>query len=142
MSGACWFVIDIMFALNSRVYFEYGEGTQFYWLLGMYSLVTFIMLVHMLNMLIAIMGDTFARRIEVSNEIMTHNHLKFVMDNFYLINFVFTNTNDVRYILSAFYAPEMEDSEDKTLLKDIASTKEDVAFVKEEILKLSKKVQK
>ena len=46
----------------------------------------------MLNMLIAIMANTFQEKQEVAKEIMIRHHLTFVMDNFHLLKTVFTDT--------------------------------------------------
>jgi hypothetical protein len=37
-----------------------------YWLFGLFIILTFFMLIHMLNMLIAIMGETFSKNNEVA----------------------------------------------------------------------------
>ena len=48
-----------------------------------------IVVLHLLNMLIAIMGNTFAERTEVGDLIMTKDHLRFVMDNWELRKIAF-----------------------------------------------------
>jgi len=67
------------------IYQEFGsgegtnEGIERVFLL----LSTFIVLVHMMNMLIAIMGTTFERNREVEVQLITKGKLKFVVDNWW-----------------------------------------------------------
>jgi hypothetical protein len=42
---------------------------------------------------------------------MLKNHLKFIMHNYHLLSFAFKDIKKVRYIITAFYAPEIENSE-------------------------------
>jgi len=53
-------------------------------------------------MIIAIMGNTFAERNEVSSQILVRDHLRFVMDNWYLMNFAFKDKKKVQHIVTAF----------------------------------------
>ena len=62
-------------------------------------------------MLIAIMGNTFSERSEVAQQIMTRDHLKFVMDNYHLMNFAIKNVKRVKYIVTAFSATEIDSSD-------------------------------
>lgn len=58
----------------------------------------------MLNMLIAIMGNTFAERSLYAEEIKLKDHLNFVMTNWHLKKYAFgNNIHQVRYIVTAFY---------------------------------------
>lgn len=57
----------------------------------MYFVSTFLIITHFLNMLIAIMGNTFGERGEVQSQIMTRDHLRFVMDNFHLLPLAIRN---------------------------------------------------
>jgi hypothetical protein len=61
------------------------------------------MLIHLLNMLIAIMGNTFAERSLVAEEIKLKDHLVFVMDNWHLLNYAFSDMNNAKFIIAAFY---------------------------------------
>ena len=53
-------------------------------------------------MLIAIMGDTFAKNNEVQNQIKIKDHLGFVLDNWYLNEIQKEKTMQIKYIMSAF----------------------------------------
>lgn len=64
---AAWFVIDSFILGNTdRAPFTLGDGSQDTWLSVLFILAVFIMLLHLLNMLIAIMGNTFAERSSVA----------------------------------------------------------------------------
>ena len=55
-------------------------------------------------MLIAIMGNTFAERREVGPQVMVKDHLRFVMDNWLLMNIAFMDKARIKYIITAFTA--------------------------------------
>ena len=63
----------------------------------------------MLNMLIAIMGNTFSQRNEVADQIKMKDHLGFVIDNWYLMSYALGDTKQIKYIITAFHANEEED---------------------------------
>ena len=60
------------------------------------------MVFHLMNMLIAIMADTFAARTEISQEIRIRDHLKFVLKNMYLSDMAFENKDKLKFIVIAF----------------------------------------
>jgi hypothetical protein len=72
---------------------ETGEGDDNYikgnnpssqiilWVL--FILLTFTVCIHLLNMLIAIMGETFTENNEVAEQNRIREHLRFVMDHWY-----------------------------------------------------------
>lgn len=65
------------------------------------------MLIHLLNMLIAIMGQTFGDRAAVGEQIRVKDNLHFVMDNWHLMDFALGyKTDQVKYIMAAFSATE------------------------------------
>ena len=70
-AGAVWYVCDIMFGNYDRRAYSAGVASQANYLLFLFVVSSFTMLIHLMNMLIAIMGDSFARRTEVAQEIMT-----------------------------------------------------------------------
>jgi hypothetical protein len=74
-----------------------------------------LMLIHLLNMLVAIMGNTFAERSLVAEEIKLKDHLVFVMDNWHLLNRAFDNIQDARFIIAAFYN-KMDHDSDKEIV--------------------------
>ena len=85
----------------------------------LFILASFSMIIHMLNMLIAIMGNTFGERTEVSNLIQVRDHLKFVMDNWHLNDAVFDQKYKIKYIITAFNQEEdQQEHEAITELRD------------------------
>jgi hypothetical protein len=67
--------------------FRYGLASQLNYLLILNISGQFFLVILMLNMLIAIMGNTFGKRREVAEQVNIMDHLAFVMDNFYLKDF-------------------------------------------------------
>ena len=62
--------------------FDIGEtphNKKSLWII--YTVTTFTLLVHMMNMLIAIMSETFAKNREFSDQITLKSKLTFVIDN-------------------------------------------------------------
>ena len=88
------------------------------------------MLIHMLNLLIAIMGDTFAQRTPISKEIMIQNHLKFIIDNFHLMSLSFTDISKVKYVMCAFYSQvDNKDEAQAFTQRDVKLMKDDLSTV-------------
>ena len=81
--------------------------------------------IYLLNMLIAIMSNTFNERTAVADQIRTREHLNFVLDNWYLSNFIFRNEyeNNLRYVVTALFkeSQEQENKDLRTLKKEIRS---------------------
>lgn len=53
-------------------------------------------------MLIAIMGSTFASRKIVAEEIKIKDHLRFLLDNWHLMDHALKDKSQVTYIMAAF----------------------------------------
>ena len=64
------------------------------------------MIIHLLNMLIAIMGNTFAERSDIKVQIRMKNRLRFVITNWYLSDLAFTDKDKLKYIVTAFTATD------------------------------------
>ena len=84
----------------------YRVGYDRYFAMLMFLLATFIICVVFMNMLIAIMGDTFARRNEVIEQVRIKDHLSFVIDNWYLKGISLGDVNQVNYIITAFHSKD------------------------------------
>lgn len=65
-----------------------------------------VIILHFLNMLIAIMGNTFGERTEVGAQIMVRDHLRFVMDNWMLLGVAFPDKSNINYIIAAMSASD------------------------------------
>lgn len=68
----------------------------------LYFFCTFLMLIHLTNMLIAIMGETFSNRREVTEQIKMKDQLRFVMDNWHWKDHTFKDIKKYKYIIAAF----------------------------------------
>ena len=69
---------------DGRDAFWLGNQENEYILVLLFVVTAFIMIVHMLNMLIAIMGNTYIERSPVAKYIRIRDHLRFVMENWHL----------------------------------------------------------
>jgi len=97
--------------------FELGEGSQKYILYLLHILSAFIIQIHMLNMLIAIMGDIFSKRSEEITKIYYRDHLGFVLDNWHLVWRAFgEDIKDVKYFVAAL---AVNDSDGQELIQDV-----------------------
>ena len=106
-AGAWWYTYDIVLGGADHGNFDIGDNSsQTNTLYTLYTISTFIMLIHLTNMLIAIMGETFGDRRAVADEIKIKDHLKFVMDNWHLSDMTFKNKEKIKYIITAFHLSE------------------------------------
>jgi len=64
--------------------FKKGDETQGVWLWLYFVIASFVILVHLMNMLIAVMGETFSSNNEVKDRLKTQSHLRFVVDNLWM----------------------------------------------------------
>ena len=81
--------------------FSLGKGSQSTLLTIMFSITTFIIMLHLLNMLIAVMGNTFNERAGIALELKYRNHLKIVRTKWYLIDSRFAHLRNTRYLIAA-----------------------------------------
>jgi hypothetical protein len=108
----------IVGATDTRA-FTAGEGSQYWYLTILWMLSSVLIIVHLLNMLIAIMGNTFSERAEVGSQIMSRDHLRFVIDNWILMDVAFKDKKLLKYIICAFQANDDDDKQEiLTELKD------------------------
>ena len=69
-----------------------------------------ILFIVFLNMLVAIMGNTFSTRIQILDESIIHEHLLFVVDNWHLLRIAFfLDVRSVKYIITAFLKEDDDD---------------------------------
>lgn len=92
----------------------------------LYLFGVFIFSLHLMNMLIAIMGNTYAIRNEVVNEVKYADHLSFVLDNWFLLPFAFKNISKFKYIVAGVPIAHSEDNDEQfmELKKDIVELKD------------------
>ena len=117
--GAMWFMYEILIGSSSTIPFTMGNASQNYILKGLYIVSTFVLLIHLLNMLIAIMGGTYSDRSEIANQIKVRDHLAFVIDNWNLIDKVFKDKQQIKYIVTAFNASaDLEQDEEEPTVEN------------------------
>ena len=75
------------------------------------------MIIHLLNMLIAIMGETFCKCKEIGHLVKIQDHLGFVIDNWYLSPISIPDKEKLVFIVTAFLVNQ--ESDDTETLKDI-----------------------
>ena len=83
--------------------FIYGLRNESYYgfFYFLFVLSTFMIMIHLVNMLIAIMGETFGNRAEVASQITVKDHLRFIMDNWHFMGISIKNRRQFRYIIGA-----------------------------------------
>ena len=73
-------------------------------------------MIHLLNMLIAIMGEVFTENNEKKKMLQSKNHLQLVLDNMWM-NDVIKDRKKIKYLIVAHSSQEDKDEED--LLKSV-----------------------
>lgn len=106
-------------------FFAKGKATQelLLWLLFLFATLTIIL--HLMNMLIAIMGETFSNNNLVEEENRLREHLKFIVENQW-IDALGEQKNKVIYLVTAFL--NEEDEEDVEILKDLQEDVQEMRF--------------
>lgn len=91
--------------------YGFGEGNQSWLLHALFTFAAFFLIIHMLNMLIAIMGNTFSTRSEIAPMTRMRDHLKFVISNWHLSDTAFENKSQLKYIITAFAQDQSQEEE-------------------------------
>ena len=100
--GSLRFIFEMTLGAFDTSLFFMGSNKTGWVLYILFLMAVFTQMIHLLNMLIAIMGNTFGERTEVSNLIQVRDHLKFVMDNWHMNDTSFKNKSKIKYIITAF----------------------------------------
>lgn len=108
---------------------------------------TFLVLIHMLNMLIAVMTETFTVNNENKQETRLKEHLQFVVDNWFTLKTKTNSKSTYANYLVAAWAYE-EDEEEVEILKDLQdevinmreNSKQELASILSEIKKIKAKI--
>lgn len=83
-----WYVyFNYMMGGKFNKSFSLGEGSQKGFLFVLFIMASTYIDIILLKMLIAIMGSTFASRKLVANEIKIKDHLRFLLDNWHLMDY-------------------------------------------------------
>ena len=99
---------------------------------------TFLFLIHLLNMLIAIMGETFAKNNEIQDQVMIKSHLAFVIDNLWIS--AIKNKEQVKYVIACFSMDEDLDEEDllinieKQISRNQEQSSDDISHLQDDLL--------
>lgn len=75
----------------------------------LFVLLSFFMCIHMLNMLIAIMGQSFDKNAEVAESNKKVSQLEFVVNNWWI--HPIKNKSDIVYFMGAFATQDIEKDE-------------------------------
>jgi len=107
LTGSFWYMYLVLLGAGEVDSFslagEDGAPTQEGILKFLYVLSTFMLLIHLLNMLIAMMGETFGNFNAIKSQIKVRDHLSFVMDNWYLNDLsIGKDLKSMKYIVTAF----------------------------------------
>jgi DNA recombination-dependent growth factor C len=88
------------------------------WLL--FIVTSFVMLIHLLNMLIAIMGESFSQNNEVRVIQQIRSHLRFVLGNLHVNPL--QNVESITYLITSWHRDDnIEDEEQlKNIQRDLA----------------------
>jgi hypothetical protein len=85
---------------NNMGYYKIGLGSHEAILCFVFVLASFFMIIHMLNMLVAIMGNTFAVNLEVSDLVLMKIKLKFVIDTWWM-DAIGDEKAKIQYVIAA-----------------------------------------
>ena len=104
---AIWYIWLLTLGEFNYDCFWLGNANSSFYLIFVFCIATFMMIIHLLNMLIAIMGNTFENRNHIAHNIRTRDHLKFVIENWEL-NECFDNKEQYKYIVTAYKSNDLE----------------------------------
>lgn len=118
ISGAYYYVWNIV--LGQIAYDSIGIGNgEMDWMLNILMVFSeFFMLILMLNMLIAIMGNTFANRQSITNQILMQRHLQYVIEHWHFQYFIQDQIRDIKYVIMAFVNDQDSGSQFLTHLQE------------------------
>ena len=113
-----WYIWILLIGDYSYEAFEKPDGSkspQNYFLKFLFIASAFIIKIHLLNMLIAIMANTFSARNKVHHLINIKDKLLFIVENWYLVGLALRGSESMKYIICAFET-KTEDEEHQKLL--------------------------
>ena len=111
-----WYVyFNYMMGGKNHYPFSLGVGSQSNFLYFLFIIASVYIDIILLKMLIAIMGSTFASRKLVANEIKIKDHLRFLLDNWHLMDYALADKSQVTYIISAFLVSNETMQDDKIM---------------------------
>lgn len=123
--GAFWTVTMLSLGNPETDNFFQGDGNQKIYLMCLFGLSAVMILIHLLNMLIAIMADTFTKYNEVQLKMKTKEQLRFVLDKWVFKDYCLDDDGKNQQYIVAAFLQEGEDDE-INVLKHMSSHVEEV----------------
>jgi hypothetical protein len=120
--SALWYVWNICIGNASGDSFFVGRNSDIMkestwnhtYLIILFFLATLILLIHLLNMLIAIMSDQFATNNKILPQIKIQEQLRFVIDKWFYMNLVL-KSKTCKYVVAAIMV--REESQEFSIIK-------------------------
>lgn len=81
--------------------FDKGKGSQEAVLWLLYCVASFFFIIVMMNMLVAIMGETFVKNYEIEERNVLRTKLRFVIDNWFFSPFTNKDKTQIKYLVAA-----------------------------------------
>jgi len=96
-----------------------GNQLELPYLKGLYFIASFILIIHLLNMLIALMGNQLSDNTQNQTLIRQQEKLKFVLDKWAYKNLIFSSEDDqkLKFIICAFIPDD--ESHEESMMKSI-----------------------
>jgi|AACY02.7.fsa_nt_gi hypothetical protein len=111
--GSISYIYSMLLGESDSEGFTVGISSQTPFLTIMFVITTFIIMIHLLNMLIAVMGNTFNERAEFAMELNYKNHLRFIRAQWHLIDINFKHLRLVKYLITASHEEIESGGEDR-----------------------------
>jgi hypothetical protein len=109
--GALWSVWQLSLgAFEADVLFEGDNSFQKGFRVMLYVLSALILMIHLLNMLIAIMGQAFTDNSEIYHKMKIKEKLRFVLDKWVFKDKFLGNDKELTHILAAFVKTESDET--------------------------------
>lgn len=115
--NSMWFMYMMLLGETDTEAFGYANGQESKYLFALFIMSTFFFLIHLLNMLIAIMTVTFENRRMVETQIRFRDRLTFVMHNWHLQSYALKDPKRMKYIIAAFPTSYNEQEDQLETLK-------------------------
>lgn len=119
VSGSLWYMWNLSLGQFDNNSFVEGKFAAF--LSIMFVICSFILLVVMMNMLIAIMGDTFASQSAVSSQLRVKDHLKFILDHLFIGEYALPEDQKFNYLITAFNSANSDENKMDNMMHSLCS---------------------
>ena len=86
-------------------------------LITLFFLLTFIMTVHLLNMLIAIMGESFSENKENKEANQRMSELAFVVENWWIRPIKKQTKEKIVFLIAAFNVSEQDEDDEESIMR-------------------------